>query len=72
VTLLASSSVAEQVYPGLFGFLIVAGLAVAMVFLFRSMNKQLRKISPDPRARADAVKPRQAAQSSAPDGSSKP
>ncbi len=66
MTLLAASSVASQVTPGLLGFLVVAGMAVAMYFLFRSMNKQLRKISPDPRVRAAAAKPRRAAQPSSP------
>jgi hypothetical protein len=82
VTLLASSSVASQVTPGLLGFLVVAGMGVAVYFLFRSMNKQLKKISPDPRVRASVAKrPRSAqpAQSSsaapggtAPGSSSKP
>ena len=52
MTLLAASSVASQVTPGLLGFLVVAGMGVAVYFLFRSMNKQLKKISPDPRVRA--------------------
>ncbi len=43
----ASQSTAQQVYPGLAGFLVVAGLGVAVYFLFRSLNKQLRKISPN-------------------------
>lgn len=73
MTLLASSSVAEQVTPGLLGFLVVAGLALALFFLFRSMNKQLKKISPDPRVRASvARKPRSAQSSSAATGGSSP
>ncbi len=79
MTLLAasSSSVASQVTPGLLGFLVVASLGVAVFFLFRSMNKQLKKISPDPRVRASvARKPRPAQSSSSaaspPDGNSKP
>jgi len=58
VTLLAasSSSVASQVTPGLLGFLVVAGMGLAVFFLFRSMNKQLKKISPDPRIRASVAK----------------
>jgi hypothetical protein len=50
VTLLASASVASQVYPGLVGFLVVAGMGLALYFLFRSLNKQLHKISTGPRA----------------------
>jgi hypothetical protein len=76
VTLLAasSSSVASQVTPGLLGFLVVAGMGVAVFFLFRSMNKQLKKISPDPKVRASVAKKPRSAQSSspAPGGNSKP
>jgi hypothetical protein len=36
------------VTPGILGFLVFAALAVALVFLLRSMNKQFRKITPDP------------------------
>ena len=71
--LAASSSVASQVTPGLLGFLVVAGMGLAVFFLFRSMNKQLKKISPDPRVRASvAKKPRsaQSSSSSSPDGNS--
>jgi hypothetical protein len=46
VSVLASSSTASQVYPGLIGFLVVAGMALALFFLFRSLNKQLHKIAP--------------------------
>jgi hypothetical protein len=44
----ASSSASNAIEPGVLGFLIVAALGVALVFLLRSMNKQLRKITPDP------------------------
>jgi hypothetical protein len=54
VTVLAASSVASQVYPGLAGFLVVAGMGLALYFLFRSLNKQLRKITPAPQAGAPA------------------
>ena len=64
MTLLASSSVASQVTPGLLGFLVVAGMGVAVFFLFRSMNKQLKKISPDPRVRASVARRPKSAQSS--------
>ncbi len=46
----ASSSASDNVYPGVYGFLIVAGIGVALVFLLRSMNKQIRKVSPPPGA----------------------
>jgi hypothetical protein len=44
----ASSSASNDVYPGVYGFLIVAGMGVALVFLMRSMNKQFKKITPPP------------------------
>jgi hypothetical protein len=44
----ASSSSSDNIEPGVLGFLVVAALGVALVFLLRSMNKQLRKITPDP------------------------
>jgi hypothetical protein len=46
----ASSSASDNVAPGVLGFLIVAGIGVALVFLLRSMNTQLRKITPPPDA----------------------
>ena len=57
MTVLAASSVASQVYPGLAGFLVVAGMGVALYFLFRSLNKQLRKLGPAPQARSRPPRP---------------
>jgi hypothetical protein len=48
----ASSSASNDVAPGVLGFLVVAAMGVALVFLLRSMNKQFRKITPDPPAAA--------------------
>jgi hypothetical protein len=42
----SSSSASNDVEPGVLGFLVVAGIGVALVFLLRSMNKQFRKIEP--------------------------
>ena len=42
---------ARAVVPGVLGFLIVAGMGVALFFLLRSMNKQLRKVAPGPKWR---------------------
>ena len=42
---------ANAVVPGVLGFLIVAGMGVALFFLLRSMNKQLRKVVPGPKWR---------------------
>ncbi|HEY2551836.1 MAG TPA: hypothetical protein VGI64_14795 [Streptosporangiaceae bacterium] len=44
MTVLASSSSAFD-QPGTLGFLVVAGIGVILVFLFRSMTKHLRKVS---------------------------
>ena len=44
----ASSSASDNVAPGVLGFLVVAAMGVALVFLLRSMNKQIRKVSPPP------------------------
>jgi hypothetical protein len=46
----ASSSSTSNVEPGVLGFLVVAAMGAALVFLLRSMNKQFRKITPDPSA----------------------
>ena len=40
----------NDVEPGVLGFLVVAAMGVALVFLLRSMNKQFRKIDPEPDA----------------------
>jgi len=47
-TLSAANSTGSNIEPGLLGFLVVAALGVALVFLLRSMNKQLRKLGPPP------------------------
>ena len=44
----SSTSTINDVEPGLLGFLVVAVLGVALVLLLRSMNKQFRKITPEP------------------------
>ncbi len=47
--ILASGAPASsQVVPGILGFLVVAGMGLMLYFLLRSMNKQLRKVVPDP------------------------
>ena len=43
-----STSSIANVEPGLLGFLVVAALGVALVFILRSMNKQFKKIGPRP------------------------
>jgi hypothetical protein len=48
--------------PGLLGFLVVVALGLALVFLYRSLRKQLRRIDFDTDATSDADRMR-------PDGS---
>ena len=43
-----STSTLDEVTPGVLGFLVVAAMGLALVFLLRSMNKQFRKIGPKP------------------------
>ena len=38
----------NEVTPGVLGFLVVAGMGLALFFLFKSMNRQLKKIPPPP------------------------
>ena len=52
--MILASPAADQVVTGVTGFLVVAGMAVALFFLLRSMNKHLRKVAPPPRWREDA------------------
>jgi hypothetical protein len=44
----ASSPPSGDVQAGVLGFLVVAAIGVALVFLLRSMNKQFKKIGPKP------------------------
>ncbi|HEY5987615.1 MAG TPA: hypothetical protein VIV12_14760 [Streptosporangiaceae bacterium] len=60
--IILASPAASQVVPGILGFLVVAGMAVALVFLLLSMNKQLRKVVPGPRWREEARERREAGQ----------
>jgi hypothetical protein len=46
-----ASPASGQVVTGVLGFLVVAGMGVALFFLLRSLNKQLRKVVPAPRWR---------------------
>lgn len=54
--MLLASPAASQVVPGILGFLVVAAMGIALFFLLRSMNKQLRKVVPDPAWRKEARK----------------
>jgi len=48
MVLASGAPAASQVVPGILGFLVVAGMGLVLFFLLRSMNKQLRKVVPDP------------------------
>lgn len=50
----SSTPAAGQVVTGVLGFLVVAGMGLALFFLLRSMNKQLRKVIREPRWRDGA------------------
>jgi hypothetical protein len=43
--LAAGQSAASSAAPGAIGFLVVAGMGLAIFFLFRSMTKHLRKVN---------------------------
>ncbi len=57
-TLAASAS--SNAEPGTLAFLIVFGMAVVLVFLFRSMSKQLRKVNAQARQEDAAKEPARA------------
>ena len=44
----AAAPASDSVTPGVLGFVVFAVMAVALVFLLKSMNKQFRKIGPKP------------------------
>ena len=50
----AAAPASSMVTPGILGFLVFAALAVALVFLIKSMNKQFRKITPKAEGTATA------------------
>ena len=43
----AAHPASDDIAPGVLGFVVVAAMGVALVFLLRSMNKQFRKITPE-------------------------
>ena len=50
----AAAPAANNVVTGVLAFLVVAAMGLALFFLLRSMNKQLRKVAPGPRWREQA------------------
>jgi hypothetical protein len=55
MVLASGAPAASQVVPGILGFLVVAGMGLILFFLLRSMNKQLRKVVPDPAWRTEVT-----------------
>ena len=55
MTYLAAGSASSlgNVVSGTLGFLVVAGMGLALFFLLRSMNKHLRKVAGEPRWREE-------------------
>jgi hypothetical protein len=55
VALTAAESEADnsEIGPGLYGFLVVVFLVLALVMLYRSMRKQIRKVDFDPEGTTD-------------------
>ena len=45
----------DNVTPGVLGFLVVAGMGVALYFLLKSMSKQLKKLPPPPEEDGEAA-----------------
>ena len=54
MTGVVAASAASTGEAGALGFLVVAAMALALFFLFRSLNKQLHKITPDAQSRKQA------------------
>jgi hypothetical protein len=54
IVLAAAAPAANNVVTGVLAFLVVAAMGLALVFLLRSMNKQLRKVAPGPKWREQA------------------
>ena len=62
----AGQSAASSAAPGAVGFLVVAGMGLAIFFLFRSMTKHLRKVNLA--AENEAAPPAKAGPPAGPDG----
>jgi hypothetical protein len=69
VTTLAATSANNSAAPGTLGFIVVFGLAVILVFVFRSMSKHIRKVDEAAR-QADSASAEDVAQAGGPGGSS--
>jgi hypothetical protein len=67
-----ASPASGQVVTGVLGFLVVAAMGVALFFLLRSLNKQLRKVIPAPGWRQQAGQAGQAPPPGGPAGPAEP
>ena len=72
MTILAAASASNDAAPGALGFVVVFGLAVILVFVFRSMSKHIRKVNEEARqaetaAAKDAASASGAGRDSTPD-----
>lgn len=45
MTTLVATSASNDAAPGALGFIVVFGLAVILIFVFRSMSKHIRKVN---------------------------
>lgn len=66
--IIAAGPAASTVVPGVLGFLVVAAIGLVCYFLFRSLNKQLRKVVVAPPWREGGKDGRPAAPSRPPRG----
>jgi Na+-transporting methylmalonyl-CoA/oxaloacetate decarboxylase gamma subunit len=74
MTTLLAASASSSAAPGTLGFIVVFGLAVILVFMFRSMSKHIRKVNDAARRDEAAASSAEATQADArePEGSSRP
>jgi hypothetical protein len=56
VTTLLAASASSSAQPGTLAFIIVFGMAVVLILLFRSMSKHLRKVNAAARQQQEAAK----------------
>ena len=60
MTTLVAAAASSNAAPGTLAFVIVFGMAVILVFLFRSMSKHLRKVNTAAREQSAAKDPARA------------
>ena len=70
MTVLAVSN--NSVAPGTLGFIVVVGMAVLLVFLFRSMSRHLRRVNEQARREQEAAAGAAASEAPLRDGNAAP